>query len=98
MDGQSFRVGVHREAGGYWAQVESIPGCFASGQTLDELCQALHESIALFVGEDEPERILTRVTGLTIDAEPDLRPFPDPPTRPRSSRKRQSHREDWPPR
>ena len=34
----SYTVIVHEEEdGGYWAEVEELPGCFASGETLDEL-------------------------------------------------------------
>ncbi len=34
----TYRVLVHEEEDGvYWAEVEELPGCFASGDTLDEL-------------------------------------------------------------
>ena len=34
-----YTVIVHEEdeESGYWAEVEELPGCFASGETLDEL-------------------------------------------------------------
>ena len=28
---------VHEEQRAYWAEVSELPGCFASGRTLDEL-------------------------------------------------------------
>jgi predicted RNase H-like HicB family nuclease len=40
---------VHAENGTYWAEVAELPGCFASGRTLDELTEALQESIRLYL-------------------------------------------------
>ena len=40
---------VHRgDDGSFWAEVPSCPGLFASGDTLDELAEALHEAWALY--------------------------------------------------
>lgn len=33
--------------GSYWAEVVELPGCFASGATLDELKEALFEAIEM---------------------------------------------------
>lgn len=44
-----FRVEVHHEDGSYWAQVVEMPGCFASGDTFDELREALAEAIGLYL-------------------------------------------------
>ncbi|HEY4686177.1 MAG TPA: type II toxin-antitoxin system HicB family antitoxin [Dehalococcoidia bacterium] len=42
----SYTVIVHEEEeGGYWAEVEELPGCFASGETLDELERDVKEAI-----------------------------------------------------
>ena len=41
---------VHSEDGSYWAEVVELPGCFASGQTLDELTEALREAIRMYLG------------------------------------------------
>jgi predicted RNase H-like HicB family nuclease len=46
-------VRVHLEDGAYWAEVLELPGCFASGETLDELKDALDEAIALYLEDDE---------------------------------------------
>ena len=54
MAEQEFRVFVHEEDGSYWAEVEGLPGCFASGQDLDELREAVIEAITLYVADDEP--------------------------------------------
>ena len=42
-----YRVLVHEEDGAYGAEVEGLPGCFASGQDLDELREAVVEAITL---------------------------------------------------
>jgi predicted RNase H-like HicB family nuclease len=45
---------IHIEEGSYWAEVPELPGCFASGDTLDELFDSLQEGIALYLaGEGE---------------------------------------------
>ena len=43
---------LHLEEGAYWAEVVELPGCFASGQTLDELTAALTEAIFLCLDEE----------------------------------------------
>jgi predicted RNase H-like HicB family nuclease len=60
-----YTVIVHEETeedgGGYWAEVEELPGCFASGDTLDELEKDVREAIESHiealrsVGEPVPE-------------------------------------------
>jgi Uncharacterized conserved protein len=47
---------IHLEDGSYWADVSELPGCFAAGDTLDELFGSLREGIRLYL--DQPE--LTR--------------------------------------
>lgn len=48
-----YRVKVHKEDGSYWAEVEGLPGCFASGQDLDELKDAVIEAITLYLADDD---------------------------------------------
>ena len=43
---------IHREGGSYWADVPELPGCFASGDSLDELFDSLREGIRLYMEED----------------------------------------------
>ncbi len=43
---------INREDGSYWAEVVELPGCFASGETLDELTEALSEAISLYMHDD----------------------------------------------
>ena len=40
-------VRLHFEEGAYWAEVLELPGCFASGETLVELKDALAEAIGM---------------------------------------------------
>jgi predicted RNase H-like HicB family nuclease len=42
---------VHREDGSYWAEVAELPGCFASGDSLDELFASLGEGVQLYLAE-----------------------------------------------
>lgn len=46
-------VVIHQEPGGFWSEVDELPGCFASGRTLGELTEALSEAVGLYLG-DEP--------------------------------------------
>lgn len=39
----SLTSNIHIEEGSYWADVPELPGCFASGDTLDELFESLRE-------------------------------------------------------
>lgn len=50
-----YVVRVHDEDdGSLWAEVLDLPGCFASGHSLDELRDALQEAISLYVA-DHPQ-------------------------------------------
>ena len=41
---------VHKEDGSFWAEVPGCAGLFASGDTLDELAEALSEAWTLYHG------------------------------------------------
>jgi predicted RNase H-like HicB family nuclease len=45
---------VHEEDGSFWAEVPSCPGLFATGDTLDELAEALREGWALYHDVEPP--------------------------------------------
>ena len=48
-----YTIDVHHVSDGtYWAQVRELPGCFAAGDDLDELREALQEAISLHVADD----------------------------------------------
>jgi predicted RNase H-like HicB family nuclease len=49
-----YTVLIHHEPDqeySYWAEVEELPGCFASGRTMDELSEALSEAVSLYLSE-----------------------------------------------
>ena len=53
MSTVDYIVRVNQEKdGSLWAEVLELPGCFASGDTLDELRDALEEAISLYVTDD----------------------------------------------
>lgn len=54
MAERELRVFVHEERGSYWAEVEGLTGCFASGQDLDELREAVVEAITLYLEDEAP--------------------------------------------
>jgi predicted RNase H-like HicB family nuclease len=54
MAEREFRVLVHEEDGAYWAEVEGLPGCFASGSDLNELREAVEEAISIYLSEGPP--------------------------------------------
>jgi predicted RNase H-like HicB family nuclease len=45
-------VNVHMEDESYWADVPELPGCFASGDTLDELFNSVREGIQLYLADE----------------------------------------------
>lgn len=47
---------VHHEDDHLWAEVEQFPGCFAAGDDLDELREALEEAISMWLASDASER------------------------------------------
>lgn len=50
----TFNAKIYEEDdGSYWAEVEELPGCFASGATLDELREALIEAISIYVADSK---------------------------------------------
>lgn len=48
---ETYLVRIHDEGPGQrlWAEVEELPGVFASGQDMDELREALSEAISLYL-------------------------------------------------
>jgi predicted RNase H-like HicB family nuclease len=49
-------VAVHEEDGMYWAEVPAYPGLFASGETMDELIEALGEAWVMYTHDEQPAR------------------------------------------
>jgi predicted RNase H-like HicB family nuclease len=51
---RSFTAVVHQgDDGTFWAQVEELPGCFATGDDLDELREAVEEAILMYLAPAE---------------------------------------------
>jgi predicted RNase H-like HicB family nuclease len=48
---RQYRLNLHTEADHVWAEVEELPGCFASGRDIAELREALAEAIGMVLGE-----------------------------------------------
>jgi len=49
---------IHKaEDGSYWAEVKELPGCFASGFSLDELRDSLVEATILWLESERPEAV-----------------------------------------
>ncbi|HEX8073712.1 MAG TPA: type II toxin-antitoxin system HicB family antitoxin [Thermoleophilaceae bacterium] len=46
---------LHYEDGSYWAEVKELPGCFATGDTLDELTDALRDTVRVYLADDGEE-------------------------------------------
>lgn len=42
-------VVVHKEQGALWAEVPELPGCLASGRTLEELREGVAEAVGLYL-------------------------------------------------
>ncbi len=46
-----YIVVIHRaEEGGYWAEAPSLPGCFAQGETIDEVLEDARGAIISHLG------------------------------------------------
>lgn len=51
-ESREYVVRIHEEGPSFWAEVLELPGCFATGDSLDELREAIEEAINLYVGND----------------------------------------------
>jgi predicted RNase H-like HicB family nuclease len=60
---------IHLEDGAYWADVPALPGCFAAGESLDELFDSLREGIELYLKDDPspPSRPLQVTSAVLSD-------------------------------
>ncbi len=50
-----LKVYIHHAATEYWAEIAELPGCFASGRTLNELGEALGEAVGLYLWDEPAE-------------------------------------------
>lgn len=62
-----YTIEVHHEDDGtYWARVRELPGCFATGDDLDELREALQEAISLYLSDDPSNGKLAEFRSLEV--------------------------------
>lgn len=56
-----LEVIVHHdsETGAYWAEVVQLPGCFAAGQTREELDKSLAEAVRLYLEDTDEAQLLS---------------------------------------
>ena len=66
----TYTVAVHQEGDTLWAEVEELPGCFATGRDLDELEEALVEAITLY--QQDTDAGPARQGRLTVAAKPKI--------------------------
>ena len=59
MKKMDLHVTLHAEDGSFWAEVEELPGCFATGDTLDELSKSLSEAIGMCLPQPTEKRVPT---------------------------------------
>ena len=69
-----FVAQIHHEDGSYWAEIAELPGCFASGDTLDELAEALQEAIVLYLADSAPEAPASAAVASMTVATSELQP------------------------
>lgn len=48
-----YTVTVHHEDGSFWAEVDQMPGCFAAGDTEEEMWECLREAMSLYLSTPE---------------------------------------------
>jgi predicted RNase H-like HicB family nuclease len=65
---QTARIQI--EEGSYWADVPELSGCFASGNTLDELFESLQEGITLYPADEREARGPLHVATATLTDNP----------------------------
>jgi predicted RNase H-like HicB family nuclease len=52
---RQLHVNVRHEDGSYWAEVQELPGCFASGDTAAELIESVEEAVALYLAPSDAD-------------------------------------------
>ncbi len=65
-----LNANIRHEDGMYWAEVEELPGCFASGATTSELLEALEEAVSMYLApapQSPPVATHVATVGLRVD-------------------------------
>ncbi len=70
-DPMELTVTINHEDDHYWAQVDQLPGCFATGDTAGELVDAISEAISLYLADQSPAGapVATQVASLGVHVE-----------------------------
>jgi predicted RNase H-like HicB family nuclease len=71
---QSLHVRIHRDRGRYWAQVREWPGCFAAGDTWEELTEAIEEAVGLYMASEDdegPTPVALRIREIELEVDAD---------------------------
>ncbi len=67
-----IRAAIKRDSdGNYWAEVEQLPGCFASGESISELLEGLTEAVGLYLagpGAEPPPVAQFASVSMTVSA------------------------------
>ena len=50
----NLKVVIHKEDGGFWAEVPALKGCFTQGETIDEIKTNIKEAIDGWFSVDLP--------------------------------------------
>jgi predicted RNase H-like HicB family nuclease len=58
---QEFTATVHKDPGSLWAEVVELPGCFATGDDLGQLREALKEAISLYLLDEPGQAMRIRI-------------------------------------
>ncbi|HZK15275.1 MAG TPA: type II toxin-antitoxin system HicB family antitoxin [Solirubrobacterales bacterium] len=61
---------IHIEEGSHWADVPELPGCFASGDSLDELFASLQEGVELYLADEGQQSGPLHVASATLTDHP----------------------------
>lgn len=51
----NLQVVIHKEDGGYWAEVPALKGCFTQGESIDEIKKNIKEAIDGWFSVDMPK-------------------------------------------
>lgn len=62
-----FTAQIHLEDGSYWADIPELPGCFASGDSLDELFESLQKGVSLYLTDEGPSPEVHLATATLTD-------------------------------
>lgn len=65
-----YKVIIHEaEAGGYWAEVPALPGCFSQGESLEEVKENIKEAIEAYLESQEKDLENLKKTDRVVSVE-----------------------------